>query len=394
MVARLSRLLRHIDYKKKFRNKVVKIEPTSVAEKFLVKRPKADDPFPDFVPRPAFLYDEVATWYPPHMHNSILQIKKVFTQIDAVVEVRDCRAPLTTSQYVLTGMVPNVDTLQRIVILNKADLVQPAVARRALSLLEERGIYAILTDASKKKNVIKIREFLFNSCSVKFRTLGLWLMVLGLPNVGKSSVINSLKELAFAQAARGNKGNKLVHEVKRTKSKAGKEPGLTKEVGAFQISSNPRMYCVDTPGIMFPKLGDPEVSLKLAALGCIPDEKAGQGPMYVGDYVLWQLNRRRLFHYVDILELTEPSDDFKHVTTQVSQIMSFKYGSGVPSNIAGAKFFLNLFRQGHFGRFCLDHLPSAGALQEREQLQDELEPPGPWGPCKYPGQIHGLDDRG
>mmetsp|Transcript_30031 Transcript_30031/g.87124 ORF Transcript_30031/g.87124 Transcript_30031/m.87124 type:complete len:124 (-) Transcript_30031:1448-1819(-) len=93
--------------------------------------------------------------------------------------------------------------------------------------------------------------------------------VCGVPNAGKSTVINSLKRLAFAAAKYGRPGNQIVKDVRRTESAVGILPGVTKDVGFFQISNKPRIYCIDTPGITLKKTIDPETNLKMAALGRI-----------------------------------------------------------------------------------------------------------------------------
>merc|ERR1719215_1937825 len=110
--------------------------------------------------------------------------------------------------------------MKRLVVLNKADLVTPTVAMTARRLIEEAGTPCLLTSASTNKNLIKIKHFAMDNCRSKHpRTLGLMLMVVGLPNVGKSTVINGLKRIAFATARRQGKESKLVHGVKHTEAR-------------------------------------------------------------------------------------------------------------------------------------------------------------------------------
>eukprot|EP00920_Eleutheroschizon_duboscqi_P029982 GHVT01072695.1.p1 GENE.GHVT01072695.1~~GHVT01072695.1.p1 ORF type:complete len:398 (+),score=95.22 GHVT01072695.1:649-1842(+) len=114
-------------------------------------------------------------------------------------------------------------------------------------------------------------------------------MLAGLPNVGKSTIVNALRRVAVNEARHGHEGNKKITGKVPSPCRVGLLPGLTRHVGHFQISSTPPVYCVDTPGIMLPKMACPERNLKLAALGAVPDSTGDE--FYVADYVLFKLNQ-------------------------------------------------------------------------------------------------------
>merc|ERR1719277_396064 len=117
------------------------------------------------------------------------------------------------------GMADN--KAQRLVVLNKADLVTPNVGMATRNLIEQAGTPCLLTTASQNKNLIKIKQFALDHVRAKHpRTLGVMLMVVGLPNVGKSTVVNGLKRIAFNTARRQGKESKLVKNVKRTEAKS------------------------------------------------------------------------------------------------------------------------------------------------------------------------------
>uniref|UniRef100_A0A493SV29 Mitochondrial ribosome associated GTPase 1 n=1 Tax=Anas platyrhynchos platyrhynchos TaxID=8840 RepID=A0A493SV29_ANAPP len=130
-------------------------------------------------------------------------------------------------------------------------------------------------------------------------------MVIGVPNVGKSSLINSLRRL---------------HLRKGKATAVGGEPGVTKAVlTRIQVCETPLMYLVDTPGVLPPKLGDVETGMKLALCGAIRDHLVGEDIM--ADYLLYTLNRQQQFGYVQHYGLPEASDDIGHVLKHVALIL-------------------------------------------------------------------------
>ncbi|NXX58982.1 MTG1 GTPase, partial [Scopus umbretta] len=175
------------------------------------------------------------------------------------------------------------------------------------------------------------------------------IMVIGVPNVGKSSLINSLRRL---------------HLKKGKATAVGGEPGVTKAVlTRIQVCEKPLMYLVDTPGVLPPKLGDVETGMKLALCGAIRDHLVGEDIM--ADYLLYTLNKRQQFGYVRRYGLAEASDHIEHVLKHVAlaqgrtQKVKVLTGTGnvnvtMLNYPAAAYKFLRDFRAGHLGRVTLD----------------------------------------
>lgn len=335
--------------------------------------------YPDYKPRMDFYFDDNPHWFIGHMSKGKVQVEKQLANTDVVLEVRDARAPFTTAQWQLTEKLP--EGCKRLVVLNKCDLVTPNVAIKTKKVFEAMDTPCITTAATDLKHLSKIKDFAFRNGVSKHATVGLWLMVLGLPNVGKSTIINGLKRLAFA-ASKAKPGSKLVTNVKRTEAKTGKNPGVTRHVGFFQISNRPRLYCYDTPGIMLlKKADDPERNVKLACLGLMPDHVAGE--MYIADYLLYRLNKARNFEYVKALNLDGPSDSIREISARITAAMVETHNF-YPDPLTGSRFFVQLFRVGHFGRVCLDNIPSPEEIGERNLEGGFVtEPPDPWTPA-YP----------
>ncbi|NXL00541.1 MTG1 GTPase, partial [Mesembrinibis cayennensis] len=175
------------------------------------------------------------------------------------------------------------------------------------------------------------------------------ILVIGVPNVGKSSLINSLRRL---------------HLKKGKATAVGGEPGVTKAVlTRIQVCEKPLMYLVDTPGVLPPKLGDVETGMKLALCGAIRDHLVGEDIM--ADYLLYALNKRQQFGYVRCYGLAEACDDIesvlKHVALAQGRTQKVKVLTGTGNvNVtmlnypAAAYKFLRDFRAGYLGRVTLD----------------------------------------
>uniref|UniRef100_A0A3Q1EHB9 Mitochondrial ribosome-associated GTPase 1 n=1 Tax=Acanthochromis polyacanthus TaxID=80966 RepID=A0A3Q1EHB9_9TELE len=175
------------------------------------------------------------------------------------------------------------------------------------------------------------------------------LMVIGVPNVGKSSLINSLRR---------------TNLKKGRASRVGGEPGITKAVlTRIQVCERPRMYLLDTPGVLPPKIENVETGMKLALCGTILDHLVGED--IIADYLLYSLNRLRKFSYVEKYDLQEPSDDIqqvlKRIAVKLGKTQRVKAITGVgnitimiPNYTAAAYDFIRAFRKGELGQVMLD----------------------------------------
>ncbi|GFE55163.1 GTP binding 7 isoform 2 family protein [Babesia ovis] len=334
-----------------------------------------------FAFREKFTFDRSITWFPAHMAKAKLNIGKKRRAVDCILEVRDARAPLTSSNCALLEEYP--EHVPRLVVLNKSDLVPQKDLLRARDLLEQTGRRVVTYSAIGLRKITQITNFVTTNVSPRFKTLGVWMMVVGLPNVGKSSIINALKRYSFSQRFHSRYAMQQPTALTKAKATCSADAGSTRHMNAFFVSEKPKLYCFDTPGVMLPKMQCPEINLKLAAIGCIDDHRAGVD--YIADYILYTLNRRNLLKYVDILGMSRPTDDIKEVMEHISNVVERKYSTIEPANCY--RIFINQFRLGRFGRICMDDLSD---IMRRGDLSDfELsEPPGPMGPSHWP--IHGL----
>ena len=194
-------------------------------------------------------------WYPGHMTKAKRMMQENIKLIDLVIELVDARAPLSSKN-------PDIDELGknkfRLILLNKADLSSEKGNAMWTKYFEEKGYFVVKINSRSGAGMKQISATIMEACKEKIerdRKRGILnrpirAMVVGIPNVGKSTFINS-----FAGRAAAKTGNK---------------PGVTK--GAQWIRLNKQVELLDTPGILWPKFEDQAVGIKLAILGSVNDE--------------------------------------------------------------------------------------------------------------------------
>ncbi len=187
-------------------------------------------------------------WFPGHMHKARKEIKQIMPQVDLVIEVLDARIPFSSENPLVASLRGETPSLK---ILNKSDLADPAVTARWLQYLEqEKGVRAIaLTQkqSAEVQRVLALCRGMLAHRNMEHRTLRA--LILGIPNVGKSTLINTL--------------------AGRTIAKTGNEPAVTKMQQRIQLPDN--IVLLDTPGFLWPKLSPPECGYRLAVTGAIKD---------------------------------------------------------------------------------------------------------------------------
>lgn len=192
-------------------------------------------------------------WYPGHMTKTRRQMEADLKLVDAVCEIVDAR-------IVISSRNPDIDNIcgskPRIVILNRLDLADPDATNRWVQFFKSKGMAAVATDCKSRKGIAAftpaVRQLLHEKIerdAAKGMSKALRIMVVGIPNVGKSTLINQIS---------GRKG-----------AKAENRPGVTR--GKQWVTVDNGLLLLDTPGILWPKFEDPEVGMKLAYTGAVKD---------------------------------------------------------------------------------------------------------------------------
>ena len=192
-------------------------------------------------------------WYPGHMTKTRRQMEADLKQVDAICEIVDARIPISSRN-------PDIDSIcgakPRIVILNRMDLADPAATKRWVEYFKGKGIAAVPTDCKSRKGIgdfqpavrSVLREKIERNAA-KGMNKALRIMIVGIPNVGKSTLINQIS---------GRKG-----------AKAENRPGVTR--GKQWVTVDNSLLLLDTPGILWPKFEDPEVGMMLAYTGAVKE---------------------------------------------------------------------------------------------------------------------------
>ena len=194
-------------------------------------------------------------WYPGHMLKTKKQIIDDLKLIDIVIEILDARIPVSSRNPDIQKIIQNK---KRIVVLNKSDLAEDFETKKWVEYYKKNNIPAIVTDSNLGKGIkeiLKQIEDIMEEDMKKAADKGrikrnIRIMILGIPNVGKSSLINRLC----------NKKSTVV----------GNKPGVTKQKQWVRIANN--IELLDTPGVLWPKFEDEEVALNLSYTGSIKDE--------------------------------------------------------------------------------------------------------------------------
>jgi len=265
-------------------------------------------------------------WYPGHMARTRRMIKENLSLVDVVLELTDARAPFTTH---LPDLKQLIGTKELIVLLNKADLADEKVTELWIEKFAELGIRAIDVDTITRRGlsrlVSEIKKFSPNTLKRPTRC-----MVLGVTNVGKSSIINQMA---------GRKG-----------AKTGNKPGVTR--GKMWLKVDQKLELLDTPGILWPKFEKKSTGIKLALLGSIKDELLDLEKLALL-LIRFLKEKYPLFlgtrYKVDLEDSTPIS-----ILEQLSKNRGFLLSGGIPDTQRGANTLINEFRLGKLGKISLE----------------------------------------
>ena len=194
-------------------------------------------------------------WYPGHMTKARRMMQENIKLIDLIIELVDARAPLSSRN-------PDIDQLgqqkSRLILLNKADLADARKNQEWGAYFQEKGFYTVMADARSRAGLKVIHTMIREACKEKLerdrrrgiKNRPIRAMVVGIPNVGKSTFINTFAGKAC--------------------TKTGDRPGVTKGKQWIRLDKNVEL--LDTPGILWPKFDDPQVGERLAMIGSVKDE--------------------------------------------------------------------------------------------------------------------------
>ena len=264
-------------------------------------------------------------WYPGHMAKTRRQFEKLKKEIDVVLWLVDARAPFSSMDPTFFSALQDKPFLM---VLNKMDRVPQSKIDHAIAQFHAQEKPAIAINAKNGKNVAAMIKKAETLKSKRRLLKELRLAVIGTPNVGKSTLINTLSA-------------RKVQAVANT-------PGITRQL--VWIKATPTLSILDAPGLMWPKIEDPQVAFKLAAIGSIKDTLLPLDK--VVEYIVTALKNSRQKELFEKMEC-DPNIAFSDLIETVAKKHGYLTPSGVDLNKT-YEWILKAFREGLLGKVYLD----------------------------------------
>ena len=282
--------------------------------------------------------ESIIQWYPGHMARSKRNLEADLALVDMLIEVVDARIPAASRN---PDLQPYLNKKCHLLLLNKADLADPSSTQRWLTFYKRQGYVPAAINAARKQGVKEMLTAVERAASPLREKLTrrnrlqrpVRAMVVGVPNCGKSTVINALSYSASA--------------------KTGNKPGVTR--GRQWVKTKANIELLDTPGLLWPRFADYDVAHKLAVCGCIADNVF---PVYqVACRFAEQLFQLAPQALLDRYKLDELPDCGETMLTAVARARGLLGAQGKVRDEDAALLLLQEYRAGRLGRITLEQPP-------------------------------------
>lgn len=277
----------------------------------------------------------VIQWYPGHMTKAKRMLEENLKLIDVVIELVDARAPMSTRN-------PDFEKLfsgkYRVVLLNKSDLADKRATKAWISYFKERGIEAselVATGAGRRKAVIALIENAAKEKVEKLRAKGvsktIRAMIVGIPNVGKSTLINTI--------------------AGTTRAQVGDRPGVTQ--GKQWVKISPYLEIMDTPGMLWPRFEDQTIAKRIAYIGSVRDDILDVEEIAAS--LLLELLKIAPKETIERYKKLTEDDDMATVLDKVCESRGFRLSGGALDTERAARVVLDEFRAGKIAKVSFEY---------------------------------------
>jgi len=286
-------------------------------------------------------------WYPGHMSKTKKEIIDNLKLIDVVIEILDSRIPVSSRNPDIAEITKNK---KKLIVLNKVDLADEKQNNLWVKYFNQQGIKAILTDSNQGKGMNEVIREIENIMKDEFEQLStkgrtgkkIRVMILGIPNVGKSSFINRI--------------------VKSSRLEVGNKPGVTRK--KQWISINDKIDLLDTPGVLWPKFENEQIALNLAFTGTIKDDILEQTEIaYELLKFLLSNHRENVIErykitneYIEEVLLQDQPENFNiyEIMLEIGRKRGAIISGGNVDDEKTAKIIIDDFRKGELGRITIE----------------------------------------
>ncbi len=276
-------------------------------------------------------------WYPGHMAKALREVKQKVSRVDVIVEVRDARVPLASGNPSIADLI---GSKPRLIVMNKSNLAEQVINQQWEKWFTEQGQQAVFINALKQSSLKRIpvicREMMKDRWErIKMKGINpppLRMIVVGIPNTGKSTLINRL--------------------TSRSAARTGDRPGVTRNQEWIVLGKD--MELLDTPGIMPPRIKYEEQGMWLCAIHAIKDEIVGKE--HVAAYVVDKLKDRDSHLFKNKYQINSLDHSVEELLMQIAERLNYRKKKGDLDYLKACGQFLLDFRKGLLGP-CSFELP-------------------------------------
>ena len=278
-------------------------------------------------------------WFPGHMFKAGKKMEEALGLVDMAVELVDARAPFLTRNPDLRRILANKPFQ---LIANKADLASPSACRAWGTYCEENGLPVFFQDSRRTANVKNLpalwRKMVLDARQARGVTRPLLrpvrVIIAGVPNIGKSTLVNHLGE--------------------KNRAQVGPKPGVTRNNQWIPIGNGVEL--LDTPGILWPKIQNKKHELLLGLLNILNEELLP--PELIAEYLAWELERQSIPIKWDAYGMDAPPSDANELFEAIAKKRSFIKPGGKLDTERASITFVKDFREGKLGRITLEMPPA------------------------------------